>query len=70
MLTIKELDGFCILLKEINMNFDLAALTESRIKQRFPPKKLNWKITERTPRRRSWRSFTLHQQKAILLSNK
>ena len=37
MLTIKELDGFCILLKEINMNFDLAALTESRIKQRFPP---------------------------------
>ena len=46
MLTIKELDGFCILLKEINMNFDLAALTESRIKQRFPPKKLNWKITQ------------------------
>ena len=29
----KNFDNFCILLKEINMNFDIIALTESRIKK-------------------------------------
>ena len=46
MLTIKELDHFCILLKEINMNFDLTALTYQELNKGFPPKKLNWKITQ------------------------
>ena len=40
MLTIKELDHFCILLKEINMNFDLTALTYQELNKGFPPK--NW----------------------------
>ena len=29
----KNFDNFCILLKEINMNFDIIALIESRIKK-------------------------------------
>ena len=71
MLTIKELDHFCILLKEINMNFDLTALTYQELNKGFPPKiELENNSTERTPRRRSWRSFTLQQQKAILQSSK
>ena len=38
MLTIKELDDFCILLKENNMNFDLTALTDQELNKGFPQK--------------------------------
>ena len=70
---LKNFDEFCILLTEININFDIIALTESRIKKTCFPNKcwtgelLNWAYTNWDS---SWWSFTLNQQKAFLSSKK